>query len=166
MEIPHQLHQVRLLYCGINQWLPVISWLEDRGEELVIILSPVGQDEVAPRVFFELFRVVIGKLQCGIANAVAQVHPCWVVAGVKVVKHCIPHIAGQVDQAVRWVCGDGHGAPEVADKEAKVHLSLGLPPALRVSHTAWRSTSMSLMKSRIWSRVYKQGSILWTTSPT
>ena len=86
---------------------------------MVIILSPEGQDEVAPRVFFELFRVVIGELQDGTANAVAQACPHWVVVGVEVVQHRIPHIAGQVDQAVRQVCGDGHGAPEVADKEAK-----------------------------------------------
>ena len=53
------------------------------------------------------------------ANTVAQACPHWVVAGVKVVRHCIPHIAGQVDQAVRRVHGDGHGTPEVTDKEAK-----------------------------------------------
>ena len=97
----------------------MILWLKDHGEESVIILSPTGQDEAAPGVLFELFGVVIGKLQCGAANAVAQVHPHWIVAGVEVVWHHIPHIAGGVDEAVRQVRGDRHGAPKVADKEVK-----------------------------------------------
>ena len=79
----------------------------------------MGQDEVAPRVFFTLFRVVIGELQCGAANAAAQANLHQVVVGVKVVQHHVPHIAGWVDQAVRQVCGDRHGTPKVADKEAK-----------------------------------------------
>ena len=125
----------------------MIPWLEDHGEELVVILSPMGQDEAAPGVLFELFRVVIGELQCGAANAVVQVHPCWVVVGVKVVWHRILHIAGRVDKAVRWVCGDGHGTPEFADKEAKGMPLARVASGLRTSRAAWRSTSMSLTKS-------------------
>ena len=136
----------------------MIPWLEDHGEELVIILSPAGQDEVAPRVFFELFGVVIGELQCGMANAVVQAHPCQVVVGVKVVWHCIPHIAGQVDQAVRRSMGTDMVPPKLLTKKQKAHLLPGSP-------SAWRSTSMSLMKSRIWSGVYKWELTL-RTSPT
>ena len=51
--------------------------------------------------------------------AAAQVCPSQVVVGVKVIQLYAPHIACQVDKAVRWVCGDGHGTPIVADKEAK-----------------------------------------------
>ena len=97
----------------------MIPQLKNHREEPVIILSPVGQDEVAPGVLFELFGVVIGELQCGMANPVAQVCPHWVIAGVKVVWLHIPHIAGGVDKAVGWVCGNRHGTPKIADKEAK-----------------------------------------------
>ena len=97
----------------------MILRLENRGEELVIILNPAGQDEVAPRVLFELFGVVIGKLQCGTANIVVQACPCWVVVGVEVVWLHVPYIAGGVDKAVRQVHANGHGAPKVADKETK-----------------------------------------------
>ena len=38
-------------------------------------------------------------------------------------------------------------------KRQKARLLLGSPPALRASDTTLRSTSMSLMKSRIWSGV-------------
>ena len=48
-----------------------------------------------------------------------QVGSSWVVAGVKVIWRYVPHVTGRVDQAVRQVCGNGHGAPIVADKEAK-----------------------------------------------
>ena len=53
------------------------------------------------------------------ANAVMQACPHWVVVGVEVVWHCIPYIAGGVDEAVRWARGNGHGNPKVADKEVK-----------------------------------------------
>ena len=74
---------------------------------------------MAPGVLLELFGVVIAELQCATTNAAAQACPCWVVAGVKVVWHCIPHIAGGIDEAVRRVHGYGHGAPEIADKDTK-----------------------------------------------
>ena len=109
----------------------MILWLKNHREEPVIILSPTGQDEVAPRVLFELFGVIIGKLQCGVANAVVQMHPHQVVAGLEVVWLCIPHIAGWVDEAVRQVCGNEHGAPEVADKEAKGTPLARVTPSLK-----------------------------------
>ena len=39
--------------------------------------------------------------------------------GVKVIRLYVPHVTHQVDEAVRQICGNGYGAPIVADKEAK-----------------------------------------------
>ena len=97
----------------------MIPWLENCGEELVIILSPTGQDQVAPGVLSALVGVIIGKLQSGVAYAVVQACSSWFVVGIKVVWLHIPHIAGGVDEAIWQICGNRHGAPIVADKEAK-----------------------------------------------
>ena len=51
--------------------------------------------------------------------AVAQAGSSQVVVGVKVIWLYIPHVTHWVDEAVRWVHGNGHGTPVVADKEAK-----------------------------------------------
>ena len=74
--------------------------------------------------------IVIGELQCGMTYAVVQVCSSWVVVGVKVVWLYIPHIARGVNEAVRWVCGDRHGTPIVADKEAKGTPLSGVTPGL------------------------------------
>ena len=42
-----------------------------------------------------------------------------VVAGVKVVWLHILHVAHGINEAIRWVCGDGHLTPIVVDKEAE-----------------------------------------------
>ena len=98
-----------------------------------------------------LVGIVIHVLQCGTTYAVMQVCSSQVVVGAEVVWLYIPHVAHGVNKAARRVHGDGHGTPIVADKEARV--LLGSPPALRALDTTLRSTSMSLMKSRIWSGV-------------
>ena len=130
LEIIHQFHRVGLLHCRINQWAPVILWLKNCREEPVIVLSPMGQDEVAPSIVCVLFKFIIVELQSGAANTVMQAYPCWVVVGVEVIWLCIPHIAGGVDEAVRQVCGNGHGTPEVADEEAKGVLLARVTPCL------------------------------------
>ena len=61
-EIVHHLHRVGLPHHGINQQAAVIPQLEDRWEQLIIVLSPVGQDEVAPSVVGVLFGFVIAEL--------------------------------------------------------------------------------------------------------
>ena len=66
-----------------------------------------------------LVRVIIGELQHGTTYAVVQAGSSWVVAGVKVIWLHVLHVTGWVDEAVRWVHWNGHGAPIVADKEAK-----------------------------------------------
>ena len=75
-----------------------------------------------------LVGIVIHILQCGMTYAVVQVCSSQVVVGVKVVWLHVPHVACGVNEAVRWVCGDRHCAPIVADKKAK-----GVPLA-RVTH--------------------------------
>ena len=97
----------------------MIPWLKSHGEESVIILSPMGQDQVAPGALSELFGVSIHILQSSMANAVAQACSCWVAVGIEVVWLHVPHIAHWVDEAVWRIHGNGHGAPIVADKEAK-----------------------------------------------
>ena len=129
-------------------------------------MGPTRQDEAAPSIVCALFGVIVGELQCGVANTAVQVHPHRAVAGVEVIRLCVPHVAGGVDEAVRRVHGNRHGIPKVADKEAKDVLHAGVVPTLIASHATWRSTSMSLMKSRIWSGVYKWDSTLQTTSST
>ena len=59
-----------------------------------------------------------------------QACPHWVVVGVKVIWLGVPHIAVGVDEAVRQVHWNGHGAPEVADKEAKGVLLAGVTRSL------------------------------------
>ena len=73
---------------------------------------------MAPRVLPALVGV-IGELQHGMTYAAVQVGSSWVVVGVKVIWLYVPHITHRVDEAVGWVCGNEHGAPIVADKEAK-----------------------------------------------
>ena len=97
----------------------VVPWLEDSREQLIIVLGPTGQDEVAPSIVGALFGFIIVKLQGGAAHAAMQVHPCWIVVGVKMIWIHISYLAGGVYQAVRRVCGDGHGTPKDADKKAK-----------------------------------------------
>ena len=130
-EITHQFHQVGLLCHGINQQAPVIPWLENHGEELVVVLSPMGQDEAAPGIVYALFRFVIVELQSGMADTATQAHPHWIVVGVEVIWIHIPHIAGGVYEAVRWVCGDGHGTHKVADKKAKGAPLAGITSGLK-----------------------------------
>ena len=109
----------------------MIPWLESHEEELVIILSPVGQDQAAPGVLSELFGVSIHILQSSLANAAVQVCSCWVVVGIKVVWIHVPHIAHWVDEAVWQVYGNGHGTPKVADKDAKGMPLAGVTPGLK-----------------------------------
>ena len=81
------------------------------------------QDEVDPSIVCMLFRFIIVELQSGASHQV--------VAGVKVIQLCVPHIAGGVDEAVRWVCGDGHSTPKVADKKAKGVPLAGIASSLK-----------------------------------
>ena len=118
-KITHHFHWVGLPHGGINQWDVVVLWLEDSGEQPIIVLSPVGQDEVAPGIVGALFGFIIVILQGGMAYSATQAHPCWIVAGVKMIRFHISYVAGGVYQAVRRVCGDGHSTPKVADKKTK-----------------------------------------------
>ena len=86
---------------------------------------------MAPRVLSALVGIIIHVLQCGVPYAVAQACSSQVVVGVKVVWFHIPHIARWVDEAVRQIHGDGHGAPIVADKEAKGLPLAGVAPGLK-----------------------------------
>ena len=53
------------------------------------------------------------------AYAVAQMHSSRVVTGAKVVWLYILHIAHGINEAIRWVHGDGHPSPIVVNKEAE-----------------------------------------------
>ena len=63
--------------------------------------------------------------------AAAQACPYRVVVGIKVVWLHVPHIAGWVDEAVWRVRGNIHGAPKVADKEAKGMPLAGAAPSFK-----------------------------------
>ena len=78
-----------------------------------------GGRVVARHIFPALVGIIIHVLLCGTAYAVVQACSDWVVVGVKVVQLHIPHIACGVNEAVRWVCWDGHCTPIVADKKTK-----------------------------------------------
>ena len=86
---------------------------------------------MAPKVLPALVGVVIGELQRGTTYAAAQACSSWVVVGVKVIRLYIPHVTHRVDKAVRWVCGNGHGATIVADKEAKGTPLVGVASGLK-----------------------------------
>ena len=53
------------------------------------------------------------------AYATMQVHPRWIVAGVKMIQFNIFYVAGGLYQAIKWVCGDRHSIPEIVYKKAK-----------------------------------------------
>ena len=91
----------------------------------------MGQDQAAPRVLSALVGVIVGELQHGVTYAVAQVGFSQVVVGIEVVWLHVPHIAGWVDEAVWWIHGNGHGAPIVANKEAKGMPLAGITPGLK-----------------------------------
>ena len=78
-----------------------------------------------------LVGIVLGELQGGTTYAAVQVCSSQVVVGVKVIQLYIPHITSWVDEAVRWVCGNRHGNPIVADKEAKSAPLAGVTPGLK-----------------------------------
>ena len=63
--------------------------------------------------------------------AVVQVGSSRVVAVVEVIWLHVPHVTGRVDEAVRRVCGNGHGTPIVADKEAKGMPLAGIASGLK-----------------------------------
>ena len=134
-EITHHFHQVGLPHHRINQQAMVVLCLKDGGEQLIIVLGPVGQDEVAPCIVGALFGFVIVELQGGAAYAVTQVCPCQIVVGVKMIWIHISYIAGGVYRAVSRVCGDRHGTPEVSDKKAKGTPLARIAPSLKsVTH--------------------------------
>ena len=69
------------------------------------------------------------------AHAVAQTCSSRVVAGVEVVLLHMLHIAHGINEAVRWVCGDGHHAPIVIDKETEgVPLAQVIPSFKGILH--------------------------------
>ena len=72
----HHFHQVGLLHRGINQWATVAPWLEDGGEQLIIVLDHVGQDEMAPGIVGVLSAFVIVELQGGMAYAGMSLLDC------------------------------------------------------------------------------------------
>ena len=91
----------------------------------------MGQDQPAPGVLSALVGIVVGKLQGGTTYAVVQMGPSWVVVGIEVAWLHVTHIAGWIDEAVRWICGNGHGTPIVANKEAKGMPLTRIAPSLK-----------------------------------
>ena len=67
------------------------------------------------------------------AYTTTQVHPRWIVAGVKKVCVNIFYIAGWVNQAIGQIVGMDMAPLKLLTKRQKVHLLLGLPLALRAS---------------------------------
>ena len=93
-------------------------------------MEPVARGS-PPGIVGVLFGFIIVELQGGMAYAVMQVHPHQIVVGVKMIQTNISYVAGGVYQAVRQVCGDGHGAPKVADKKAKGTPLASITPSLK-----------------------------------
>ena len=124
---------------------------------MIIVLCPVGQDEVTPDVFSTLFGIIITELQGGAAYTMMQVHPRGTVVSVEMIRFDAFDVTGGVHQAIGRICGDGHSATEIVHKKA-----IGVP----LAGVTWRLPSMSLMKSWIWVGLYRQESTQQTTSPT
>ena len=49
-KVTYHLHQVGLPHGGINQWAAVVLQLQNSRVQPIIILHPMGQDEVTPNV--------------------------------------------------------------------------------------------------------------------
>ena len=91
----------------------------------------VSQDEVAPSIVGVLFGFIIVELQGGMAYTTMQVHPHQIVVGVKMIWIHISYVAGGIYQAVRQVCGDGHGTLKVTDEKAKGAPLAGITSSLQ-----------------------------------
>ena len=53
---------------------------------MVIVLHPVGHDEVTPYMFSALLGVIITELQGGLAYTTMQAHPQGTVPSVKMIR--------------------------------------------------------------------------------
>ena len=62
LKIAHHLYWVGLLCGRINQWAVVVLQLQDSWEQPIIVLCPMGKDEVAPDIVGMLFGIIAAEL--------------------------------------------------------------------------------------------------------
>ena len=83
LKVAHHLHRAGLPSDGIYQQATVVPWLQDSGIQLVIVLHPVGYDEVTPCIFSALLGISVTELQGGVAYTTVQACPHGTVLSVK-----------------------------------------------------------------------------------
>ena len=85
---------------------------------MVIVLHPVGHDEVTTYIFSALLGIIITELQGGLAYTMMQAHPSGTVPSVKIIRLNAFDVTGGVHQTIGRVCWDGHNATEIVHKKA------------------------------------------------
>ena len=118
LKVAHHLHQAGLPSDGIYQWAMVVPWLQDSGIQSVIVLHPVGYDELTPCVFSALLGISVTELQGGSAYTTVPVCPCRTVLSVKMIRLGAFDVSGGIHQTIGKVHWDGHNAAEIVHKEA------------------------------------------------
>ena len=117
-KVTHHLHRAGLPYDEIYQWAVVVLQLQDSGIQTVIVLCPMGYDEVTPCVFSALLRIGVTELQGGLAYTMVQARPHGTVLNVKMIGLNTFDISGGIHQTIGRVHWDGHNAAEIVHKEA------------------------------------------------
>ena len=97
---------------------------------MVIVLHPVGHDEVTPYVFSALLGIIITEVQGGPAYTMMQAHPCGTVVSVKMIRLNAFDICGGIHQTIERVHWDGHNAVEIVHKKAIGTPLAGVTPGL------------------------------------
>ena len=96
----------------------------------IIVLHPMGQDEVTPDVSSTLFGTIVTELQGSTAYTMMQVCPPGTVASVEMIGFDAFDITGDVHQAIGRAHGDGHNATEIVHKKAIGMPLTGVAPGL------------------------------------
>ena len=67
---------------------------------MVVVLRPMGHDEVTPYIFSVLFGIIITELQGGPAYTAMQVHPHGTVMSVKMIELHAFDVTGGIHQTI------------------------------------------------------------------
>ena len=144
----------------------VVSWLQDSGIQQVIVLHPMGYNEVTPCIFSVLLGISVTELQGGSAYTMVQVCPHGTVLSVKMIGLGTFDISGGIHQTIGRVHWDGHNATEIVHKEAIGMPLASIVPGLESIMHLLEVDLYVLDESLIWLGLYRRESTWQTTSPT
>ena len=97
---------------------------------MVVVLCPVGYDEVTPCVFSALLGISVTELQGGSAYTAVQACPRGTVPSVEMIGLDTFDISGGIHQTIERVRWGGHNTAEIFHKEAIGTPLAGVAPSL------------------------------------